>query len=92
MAAIEFVTPEQHLAVVREVRELRELLAEFLASVDLEVDTARALRLTGIKSRTTLIAERQRPGTPLKHSKHGRSTSYSLVSCLNYKQAHRLAA
>ena len=92
MPAIEFVTPEEHRAVQREVRQLRELVQEFLASVDVEVDTARALRLTGIRSRTTLIAERERPGTPLKYSKHGRSTSYSLVSCLHYKQAMRLAA
>ena len=92
MPAIEFVTPEEHRAVQREVRQLRELVQEFLASVDLEVDTERALHLTGIRSRTTLIAERDRPGTPLKYSKHGRSTSYSLVSCLRYKQGLRLAA
>ena len=89
---LELVTVEEHLAVVREVRELRDLLADFLDSVDQEIDTARALVLTGIQSRTTLIAERQRPDTLLRYTKHGRSTAYSLASCLAYKRAHRLAA
>ena len=90
-AVLEFVTPEEHQQVVREVRALRELLDDYLQSVDQEVDTDRALQLTGIQSRTTLIAERQRPGTLLKFSKHGRRAAYSLASCLAYKRACRLS-
>jgi hypothetical protein len=58
---------------------------------DDEVGTKKALQLTGIKSRTTLIEERDRPGTLLRYSKHGRSTSYSRKSCIDYRLSRRLA-
>lgn len=86
---IEFVTLQEHFVVVRELAELRRLVGDFVASLDDDVDTKTALKLTGIKSPTTLIAERQRPGTPLQHSKLGRSCVYSRASCLAYKRAHR---
>ncbi|MBD2769684.1 hypothetical protein IC235_17475 [Hymenobacter sp. BT664] len=66
------------------------LVADLLESLDDDVDTKTALKLTGIKSRTTLIAERQRRGTLIRHSKLGRSCMYSRASCLAYKRAHRL--
>lgn len=89
MALVEFVSLEEHLAVKREMADLRRLVSDFVASVDDDVDTKTALKLTGLKSRTTLIAERQRPGTLLTHSKLGRSCAYSRASCLAYKRANR---
>lgn len=89
-ALIEFITPLEHQRLVEEVHELRMLVTDLLESLDDDVDTKTALRLTGIKSRTTLMAERSRPGTLLQHSKLGRSCVYSRASCLAYKRAHRL--
>lgn len=89
MAVVEFVSLEEHLSVKRELADLRRLVADFVASVDDEVDTKAALKLTGIKSVTTLMAERDRPGTLLNYSKLGRSCAYSRASCLAYKRASR---
>ncbi|SFP79618.1 hypothetical protein SAMN04515668_0373 [Hymenobacter arizonensis] len=89
-AIIEFVTPTEHQKLVEEVAYLRLLVADLLDSLDDEVNTSTALRLTGIKSRTTLIAERNRPETLLRYSSHGRSISYSRASCLAYKRAWRI--
>ena len=86
---IEFITPAEHQRLVEEVAELRTLVLDLLASIDYEVDTKAALKLTGIKSVTTLMAERGRPNTPLKYSKLGRACAYSRASCLAYKRAHR---
>lgn len=89
MAVVEFVTLEEHRSVVQELADLRRLVADFVASIDDDVDTKTALKLTGIKSVTTLMAERDRPGTLLRYSKLGRSCVYSRASCLAYKRAHR---
>jgi hypothetical protein len=70
---------------------MEQRLAAYVASINDEVTTAEALRLTGIKSRTTLLEERDRPGTLLRYSKHGRSTSYSRKSCVDYRLSRRLA-
>jgi hypothetical protein len=90
MASIAFVTPaELHQFVARlELVEMRLAVHEEFA--DDEVRTKKALQLTGIKSRTTLIEERDRPGTLLRYSKHGRSTSYSRKSCIDYRLSRRL--
>ena len=94
MTFITIVTPEELQAVVSRLTlmEMRlEVYEEaFKAAFDEEVGTKRALQLTGIKSRTTLIEERDRPGTLLRYSKHGRSTSYSRKSCIDYKLSRRL--
>jgi len=74
------------------VKEERAFRREYVASFNDEVSTLEALRLTGIGSRTTLIAERQRPGTPLTHTHHGRSVRYGRAGCIAYKLAHQLAA
>jgi len=79
----------EKLALRIEHLESRNAIYEEFA--DDEVSTKKALELTGIKSRTTLIEERDRPGTLLRYSKHGRSTSYSRKSCIDYKLARRLA-
>lgn len=89
MAVIEVIDPEDYRATKREVAELRLLVTDLMSSLDDEVNTATALKLTGIKSITTLMAERDRPGTQLKYSKLGRACAYSRASCLAYKRAHR---
>lgn len=70
----------------------REFMRQFLASIDDQVSTQKALEISGIKSRTTLIAERQRPGSPLTYTSSGRSVSYSRAGCIAYKLSHQLAA
>jgi hypothetical protein len=70
----------------------RAFISEFIKSQDDQVKAKKALEITGIKSRTTLIAERQRPGSPLTYTVTGRSVTYSRAGCIAYKQKHQLAA
>jgi hypothetical protein len=70
----------------------RAFLSEFLKSQDDQVSARKALEISGIKSRTTLIAERKRPGSPLSYTVTGRSVSYSRAGCIAYKLGHQLAA
>ncbi len=90
--SLPFATPSELAAIRRELAELRGFVREMVNSVDDQVSTAQALRLTGLKSRTTLIAERQRPGTLLKYTKQGRSAAYSRASCIAHKLHFQLAA
>ena len=90
MASISFITPEDLNPVLKRLEQIELRLEAYVESVNDEVDTHEALKLTGIKSRTTLIEERDRPGSLLKYSKHGRSVSYSRKSCIDYKLARRL--
>jgi hypothetical protein len=90
--ALPFATPADLARVERELTALRGFVQEFISSQDDEVSTKDALKITGIKSRTTLIAERGRPGSPLKYTSHGRSASYSRAGCVAYKLAHQRAA
>jgi hypothetical protein len=89
MPTISYVSVEEFEALKAEVKELRIIIADFLASIDDTVSSAKALQLTGIRSLTTLIAERQRPGTLLVYSHHGRSVHYSRASCLAYRRARQ---
>jgi predicted mannosyl-3-phosphoglycerate phosphatase (HAD superfamily) len=91
MASITFVTPAELSEVVARLDMVEQRLAVHEEFADDEVRTKKALELTGIKSRTTLIEERDRPGTLIRYSKHGRSTSYSRKSCIDYRLARRLA-
>ncbi|MGI4871466.1 MAG: hypothetical protein ACRYFX_09845 [Janthinobacterium lividum] len=72
-----------------EMKEIRGFMADFLASLDDQVSTKKALELSGIASRTTLIAERQRPGTLLTHSHNGRTVTYGRAGCIAHKRAHQ---
>ncbi len=72
------------------VAPLEARLTAYIEAVDDDLPTAQALRLTGIGSRTTLIAERQRPGTLLAWRKEGTRALYSRRSCIDYKLARRL--
>ena len=54
--SLPFVTPADLARVDRELQALRAFLAEFLRSQDDQVGYKKALEITGIKSRTTLIA------------------------------------
>lgn len=76
----------------RQLREVCQFVRELVESVDDHVSTAQALKLTGIKSRTTLIAERDRAGSLLKYTKQGRSAAYSRASCIAHKLHFQLAA
>lgn len=90
MATLSFVTPEEFQQWTQRLVLLEDRLEAYVETTDDEVDTTTALKLTGIKSRKTLIAERGRPGTLIRYSKHGRSASYSRKSCIDYRQARRL--
>lgn len=76
-------------ALKAEVHELRAIVTDFLDSLDDRVSTKQALQLTGIKSRATLIAARQRPDTLLAYSHQGRSVLYSRASCLAFRRARK---
>lgn len=91
MTTLTFVTPEEFQQLTQRVDLLAERLSAYVETTDDDVDTATALKITGIKSRTTLIWERKQPGSLLKYSTHGRSVSYSRKSCIDYKQAARRA-
>ncbi|KUG06906.1 hypothetical protein [Solirubrum puertoriconensis] len=65
-------------------------LQAYVEAIDDDVDTATALQLTGINSRTTLVAERDRKGTLLKYRKEGTKCLYSRRSCIDYKLSKRL--
>ncbi|MDF7810784.1 hypothetical protein [Hymenobacter sp. YC55] len=82
--------PNQYQQLEQRLVLLEQRLTAYVESVNDEVDTHEALKLTGIKSRTTLIEERKRPGTLLQYSKHGKSVSYSRKSCIDYKLDRRL--
>ena len=90
MASIAFVTPAELSQVIARLDLVEMRLAVHEEFADDEVRTKKALQLTGIKSRTTLIEERDRPGTLIRYSKHGRSTSYSRKSCIDYRLSRRL--
>jgi hypothetical protein len=90
MATLSFITPDELRPVLDRLAVLEQRLAAYIETTNDEVDTKTALQLTGIKSRTTLLDERDRPGTLLRYSKHGRSTSYSRKSCIDYKLSRRL--
>ena len=72
-----------------EVAEERAFRRDFLASLDDQVSTKKALQISGIASRTTLIAERQRPGTLLTYTHEGRSVTYGRAGCVAHKRAHQ---
>jgi len=82
--------PVRLLQLERRMTLLEERQRLYVETTDDEVDTATALKLTGIKSRGTLIKERKQPGTLIQWSGHGTRVSYSRKSCIDYKQARRL--
>ncbi|WP_045687735.1 hypothetical protein [Hymenobacter sp. AT01-02] len=69
---------------------LQQELTYLRAQTNEWVDTATALKLTGIKSDTTLRAERKRPNTVLKYSGIGRAIRYSRDSCVAFAESKRL--
>ncbi|GGF22489.1 hypothetical protein [Hymenobacter cavernae] len=92
MASLSFVTPDDLAVVIELVQGIKAKLDAYIESVDDEIDTATALKITGIKSRTTLIAERDKPGSLLKYSKLGTRPTYSRSACIEYKLSKRLNA
>ena len=65
-------------------------LGAFIASVDDDVDTRTALRLIGVKSRTTLIELRE--AGRITYRKEGTRAVYSRASCIAYKLRHTAPA
>lgn len=90
--SLPFATPADVARLERQLQDVCRFVRELVESVDDQVSTQQALKLTGLKSRTTLIAERKRPGTLLKYTKQGRSTAYSRASCIAHKLHFQLAA
>lgn len=54
------------------------------------VETKVALKLTGIKSRTTLALERERPSSLLQYEGIGKAIRYSRASCIAFTESKRL--
>lgn len=82
--------PGQIAALDQRMQQMEMRLSAYVESVSEEVDTATALKITGIKSRDTLIKERDREGTLIRYCKHGRSASYSRKSCIDYRLSRQL--
>ncbi|MCC3159482.1 hypothetical protein LJ737_19730 [Hymenobacter sp. 15J16-1T3B] len=82
--------PAQLYALQQQMQQMQVRLDAYVESIDDDVDTATALKLTGIASRTTLLAERDRPGTKLAYRKEGTKCLYSRRSCIDYKLSKRL--
>ncbi|WP_045687734.1 hypothetical protein [Hymenobacter sp. AT01-02] len=77
-------------AVQAAIEPLKREVVYLRAQTNEWVDTPTALKLTGIKSNTTLRAERDRPNTVLKFSGIGRAIRYSRDSCVQYAESKRL--
>lgn len=86
-----FATPADVARLERELQQMREFMREFIGSIDDQVTTKKALEITGIKSRTTLIAERDRPKSLLTYTQHGRAVTYSRAGCVAHKLARQAA-
>lgn len=83
-----FATPADLARIERQVAALQAyIVGEFIPTLDKQISAAEALKITGINSRTTLVAERRRPGSLLRYTQHGRSVAYSLAGCVAYKMA-----
>lgn len=82
--------PEQLTTLQREMANMKMVLAAYVESIDDQIDTTTALKITGIKSRDTLTKERDRAGTLIRYCKHGTAVSYSRKSCIDYKLAKQI--
>jgi hypothetical protein len=92
MATISFVTPEELAALKQEVIELRELIRAYVTTQEEWLDTATAMRTTGIKARSTLAMYKRasRPGVVepgrITYKKEGTKCLYLRSSCIDYRQ------
>ena len=80
--------PARLLECERKLESMELFMREFLNSLDDQIGYKEALKISGIKSRTTLVAERRREGSLIKFTHHGRSVAYSRAGCVAYRLAH----
>jgi len=92
MATLAFVTPEEHAAALLRIARLEKLLETYVSSQEEWLDTAAALRATGIKARSTL-ADYVRADAPgmtqpgrITYKKEGTKCLYLRSSCIDYRQ------
>jgi hypothetical protein len=92
MPTLTFVTPEELAIRDRKIERLEKLLEAYVSSQDEWLDTAAALRTTGIKARSTL-AEYMRADVPgvaqegrITYKKEGTKCLYLRSSCIDYRQ------
>jgi hypothetical protein len=91
MPTISFVTPEEHEALKQEVAILRSLLKAYVSSQEEWLDTAAALRVTGIaRSTLTDYKRADAPGMTqegrITYRKEGTKCLYLRSSCIvNFK-------
>ncbi|MDO7849929.1 hypothetical protein Q5H92_26455 [Hymenobacter sp. M29] len=74
-----------------ELSQHKAFQSAFIESLDDQVTTKKALDITGIKSRTTLIAERDRPDSLLAYTHNGRAVTYSRAGCVAHALARQAA-
>jgi len=92
MAILAFVTPEEHDAALQRIERLEQLLRAYVSSQEEWLDTAAALRTTGIKARSTLVeyARAMAPGMQqegrITYKKEGVKCLYLRSSCIDYRQ------
>jgi hypothetical protein len=92
MATLTFVTPEEHAAALRRIDRLEKLLEAYVETQEEWLDTAAALRATGIKARSTLVqfARAIAPGVQqegrITYRKEGTKCLYARSSCIDYRQ------
>jgi hypothetical protein len=92
MGSISFVTPEEHAAALLRIERLEKLLVAYVQTQEEWLDTAAALRTTGIKARSTLVqfARAIAPGVKqegrITYKKEGTKCLYARSSCLDYRQ------
>jgi hypothetical protein len=92
MATISVVTTEELEALRQEVIELRELIQAYVTTQEEWLNTAAALRTTGIKARATLVMAKRasRPGVEepgrITYKKEGTKCLYLRSSCIDYRQ------
>jgi hypothetical protein len=92
MPTISFVSIEEHEALKREVAALRTLLSVYVHSQEDWLPTASALKVSGIKARSTLVqyARASAPGLQeparITYCKQGVKCLYLRSSCIDYAQ------
>lgn len=92
MPLLAFVSPEEHAAALQRIERLEKLLGAYVVSQEEWLDTAQALKATGIRARSTLVqsARALAPGVQqegrITYKKEGTKCLYARSSCIDYRQ------
>jgi hypothetical protein len=92
MPTLDLVTREELAIRDRKIERLEKLLEAYVSSQEEWLDTATALRTTGIKARSTLAdyVRADAPGTTqegrITYKKEGTKCLYLRSSCIDYRQ------